>query len=101
MPLIYQTKATIEKKEMKEKLEESDLETLTGLVKENEEWLNENMEATKEEFNSKRDKFNTIVQPIMKKLYGDMSKGMPGGMPDMSNIPEENESENPTIDEID
>ena len=99
--LLYQTKATIEKKEMKEKLEESDLETLTGLVKENEEWLNENMEATKEEFNSKRDEFNTTVQPIMTKLYGDMSKGMPGGMPDMSNIPEENESENPTIDEID
>ena len=30
-----------------------------------------------------------------------MSTGMPGGMPDMSNIPEEKESENPTIDEID
>ena len=84
--LLYQTKATIENKEMKEKLDESDLETLTGLVKENEEWLNENIEATKEEFNSKRDEFNTTVQPIMTKLYGDMSKdmppgGMPGGMP--------------------
>jgi len=99
--LLYQTKATIERKEMKEKLDESDLETLTGLVKENEGWLNENMEATKEEFNSKRDKFNTTVQPIMTKLYGDMSKDMPpGSMPDMSNMPEP-EPQNPTIDEID
>ena len=104
--LLYQTKATIEKKEMKEKLDESDLETLTGLVKENEEWLNENMEATKEEFNSKRDEFNTTVQPIMTKLYGDMQGGMPdmsGGMPDMSEASGEPEPEpqNPTIDEID
>ena len=105
--LLYQTKATIERKEMKEKLDESDLETLTSLVKENEGWLNENMEATKEEFNSKRDKFNTTVQPIMTKLYGDMSKDMPPGsipdmssMPDMSNMPEP-EPQNPTIDEID
>ena len=102
--LLYQTKATIEKKEMKEKLDESDLETLTGLVKENEEWLNENMEATKEEFNSKRDEFNTTVQPIMTKLYGDMpGGGMPDmSEPDMSNMPESSgEPQNPTIDEID
>ena len=105
--LLYQTKATIEKKEMKEKLDDTDLETLTGLVKENEEWLNENMEATKEEFNSKRDEFNTTVQPIMTKLYGDMqggmSGGMPGGMPDISEASGEPEPEpqNPTIDEID
>ena len=99
--LLYQTKATIERKEMKEKLDESDLETLTGLVEENEGWLNENMEATKEEFNSKRDKFNTTVQPIMTKLYGDMSKDMPtGGMPDISSMPEP-EPQNQTIDEID
>ena len=59
------------------------------------------MEATKEEFNSKRDEFNTTVQPIMTKLYGDM----PGGMPDMSNMgqatPDTSSNSEPTIEEVD
>ena len=63
---------------------------LTDIIKEHEEWLNENNNSTKDEYNNKRDELNTTVQPIMSKLY--------------PNENQNNESENnkePTIDEID
>jgi heat shock protein 1/8 len=115
--LLYQTKSSVENEKIKEKLEEGDIATINENVKEYEEWFNENTDATKDEYNSKRDEFNTKVQPIMSKLYqgmeggmpdmSDMS-GMPGGMPDMSGMPggmpddsPKEDNVEPTIDEID
>ena len=116
--LLYQTKSSVENEKIKEKLEEGDITTINENVKEYEEWFNENTDATKEEYNSKRDEFNTKVQPIMSKLYqgmneggmpnmpdmSDMPGGMSGGMPDMSGMPDDSPKEDnvePTIDEID
>ena len=93
--IIYQTKSTIDKKEIREKLSEEDLNTLTDIIKEHEEWLNDNNNSTKEIYNNKRDELNTTVQPIMSKLYPNGSE---------NNESDNNESENnkePTIDEID
>jgi L1 cell adhesion molecule like protein len=98
--IIYQTKSSIDKEEVKEKLSDEEIQTLTDLVVDNEKWLEENSEATTEELNSQKDLFNTTVQPIMSKLYqnptGEMPEGMSeeksGEMPDTSG---------PTIDEVD
>ena len=78
--LLYQTKSSVSNDKIKEKLEESDINTINETVKEFEEWFGENTDATKEEYNSKKDEFNTKVQPIMSKLY----EGGDKGMPDMS-----------------
>ena len=81
-----------------------------------ETWYNDNQESSVEEYNSKRDKFNMVVQPVMSKLYGNMPTDMQGGdgMPDMSNMPDMgnmptdmgnmsniDDNTEPTIDEID
>ena len=107
--LLYQTKSSVENEKIKEKLDEGDITTINENVKEYEEWFNENTDATKDEYNSKRDEFNTKVQPIMSKLYQGMNEGgmpnmsdmsdMPGGMPDDDSPKEDNVE--PTIDEID
>jgi len=105
--IIYQTKSSIEKEEIKSKLDENDLETLNNIISDNETWLEDNDDATTEELTTQKDEFNTTVQPIMSKLYsaqpgdpndGDMPSDMPGGMP--GGMPSDI-SQGPTIDEID
>jgi len=109
--IIYQTKSSIEKEEIKSKLDENDLETLNNIISDNETWLEDNDDATTEELTTQKDEFNTTVQPIMSKLYSaqpgdpndgdmpsDMPSDMPGGMP--SDMPSDI-SQGTTIDEID
>ena len=107
--LLFQTKTAVENDKIKEKLSDDDIQSVKSTITEYETWYNDNQDASVEEYNSKRDKFNTVIQPVLSKLYGDMSGGMPGmaqgmDMPDMSNMPDmANVDDNiePTIDEID
>ena len=103
--LLFQTKTAVENDKIKEKLSDDDIQSVKSIIDEYETWYNDNPDSSVEEYNSKRDKFNTVVQPVMSKLYGDMPSGMPGmaqgmGMPDMSNMPKEEDNTEPTIDEI-
>jgi len=92
--LLYQTKSTLEKKELSDKLEDEDKETITTTLEEADTWFNENRDTcTKEELDEKHKCLQDTLQPIMAKLMPqggegmpDMS-GMPGGMPDMSGMP--------------
>ena len=86
--LLFQTKTAVENDKIKEKLSDDDIQSVKSIIDEYETWYNDNPDSSVEEYNSKRDKFNTVVQPVMSKLYGDMPSGMPGmaqgmGMPDM------------------
>ena len=99
--LLYQTKSTIEKKEVSEKLEDDDKEVVNNAIKEHESWLLENRDDTdKEMIEQKTKEFQDCISPIMSKLYKDGAGtegagtegagtegagGMPG-MPDMSNM---------------
>ena len=98
--IIYQTKSSIDKEEVKEKLSDEEIQTLTDLVVDNEKWLEENSEATTEELNSQKDLFNTTVQPIMSKLYQNPTGGMPEGMSEEKSG-EMPDTSGPTIDEVD
>ena len=89
--LLYQTKSTIEKKEVSEKLEDDDKEVVNNAIKEHESWLLENRDDTdKEMIEQKTKEFQDCISPIMSKLYqggaeGEGTEGA-GGMPDMSNM---------------
>ena len=114
--LLFQTKTAVENDKIKEKLSDDDIENVKSTIDEYETWYNDNQESSVEEYNSKRDKFNMVVQPVMSKLYGNMPTDMQGGdgMPDMSNMPDMgnmptdmgnmsniDDNTEPTIDEID
>ena len=113
--LLFQTKTAVQNDKIKEKLSDDDIQSVKSTIEEYETWYNDNPDTSVEEYNSKRDKFNTVVQPVMSKLYGDMpgGAGMPGmaqgmadigSMSDMSNMPDmtkEGDNSEPTIDEID
>ena len=118
--LIYQTKSTIESKEVSEKLSDEDKEEVTSIVNEHEEWLNSNKEMTdKTMVEQKMKELQNSVSPIMSKLYDNNGQPGAGGMPDMSNLDPEmmakmasqmggggmpsmpSETSQPTIDEVD
>ena len=91
--LLYQTKSTIEKKEVCDKLEDEDKEVVNNAIKEHESWLLENRDDTdKEMIEQKTKEFQDCISPIMSKLYqgGEGAEGAgaegAGGMPDMSNM---------------
>ena len=98
--LLFQTKTAVENDKIKEKLSDDDVTSMKSAIEEYETWYNDNPDASVEEYNSKRDEFNKIVQPVMSKLQANM----PGGMPDMSSMPggkSQEDNNEPTIDEID
>lgn len=59
------------------KLNEDDKETLTTAIKEALDWLEDNKDASTEDFDEAREKLSSTAYPITGKLYGD--SGTPGG----------------------
>ena len=95
--LVYQTKSTIENDQIKSKLDESDMKILTDTLSETELWLEE--EHSKEEYDNKMTEVNSILNPIMMKVYsegGADGAGMPSAVPST-----EGGASMPSIDEID
>jgi len=89
--ILYQTKTSIENKDIKEKISDDDCEILSNLIKESETWLEENQNKTKDDYDTRKDEFNMKVQPIMSKIYNQTK--------DAENNNESNVD--PVIDEID
>ena len=95
---IYQTKSVLDNENIKGKISDEDKETINNLINNVEEWIGENEDSELEDFKNKLDEFNTMVQPIMSKLYPPGDANMPGNME--GGMPNNMNSE-PTIDEVD
>jgi len=95
--LVYQTKSTIEKEEVKSKLESSDIETVTRLLTEAEEWMLDE-DKSKSDYETKLNELNGQIQPIMMKAMSQGSEGFPAqeAVP-----PPQDGPAGPTIDEVD
>ncbi len=91
--ILFQTQSALKNDKIKEKLSEEEFKLVNDKITENQQWIQSDSNREKDEYQSKMDEFNTIIQPIMTKLYPDMT-GM--GNPDMTDSPS-----NPTVDEVD
>ena len=80
----YSLKNTLSDDKVKDKIDASDKESLEGAIDKAIQWLENNPNAEKEEFESKQKELEGVAMPIMTKMYqgGGMPEGM-GGMPDM------------------
>ncbi|KIW01980.1 hsp72-like protein [Verruconis gallopava] len=80
----YSLRNTISESGVDEKLG-SDKATLEAKINEVVEWLDNNTQATKEEYESQQKELESVANPIMMKLYGAGGQpgmgGMPGGAP--------------------
>jgi heat shock protein 1/8 len=91
--IVYQTKNTMSKDEVKSKLDENDIETVNNAVADGESWLYSDVGSrTKDDYNNKLKELNDTINPIMMKMQGPGQEtgGMPGqetgGMPDFGGM---------------
>merc|ERR1739848_958798 len=82
--LAYTIKDTADKEEFKDKLSDEDKEALRSKASEVISWLDDNFDASIEQFEEKKKELEAVSNPIMTKMYqaaGGAPGGMPGGMP--------------------
>merc|ERR1711981_745281 len=70
----YSIRNTIEDEKLKDKIEEADRETIQEALKETTDWLDDNQNADKEDFEAQQKSLEEKCKPIMSKFYS-------GGMP--------------------
>ena len=94
--MVYSCRNTVN--DDKVKVSPEDKVSVQTIVKETEEWISNNSDASKEEYDAKVKELEKIFHPIMQKAY---SQGSPSGMPDMPDMNSNTSSKGPQIDELD
>ena len=105
----FQLESSLDEDQIKEKLDEDDLNTLTTQVKNTQSWLETHFEEDASTYADKKKELESIANPILTKLSGSMPgaggmpDGMPGGMPGSaaSEGAPEPSGPGPTIEEVD
>merc|ERR1712093_163061 len=82
-----------EEKGIADKLSEEDKETVEEAVKETLEWLDDNQEAEKEEFEAKQKELEQIANPIIQKVYQAGAGGAGGEPEDDEDLDDEDSDE--------
>merc|ERR1712022_70376 len=77
---VYSVKNTINDEEkLKGKISDEDREKVEEIMKETNEWLDENQNAEKEEYEEKQKAMEKVVNPIFSSLYQESGGGGEGG----------------------
>ncbi|BFU23366.1 heat shock protein 70 putative [Entamoeba histolytica] len=107
----YSVKNTLSE-QFADKIAAEDKTTIENIVKETLDWIDNNQNASTEEYDNKMKEVEGKVQPIFTKLYqqagaaGGMPGGMPNGFPGAGAAPQGNaqpksSGKGPTIEEVD
>ncbi|KAJ4286363.1 Hsp70 chaperone [Collariella sp. IMI 366227] len=105
----YSLRNTLSEAKVDEKLDESDKNTLRTEIDKIVSWLDENQQATREEYEEHQKELEAVANPIMMKFYGaGGAGGMPGGMPGGApggfpgaGGPAASHDDGPTVEEVD
>ncbi|OLN92179.1 Heat shock 70 kDa protein 2 [Colletotrichum chlorophyti] len=103
----YSLRNTLSDSKVDEKLEADDKEKLKKEIDEIVTWLDENQQATREEYEERQKELEGVANPIMMKFYGSAggppgAGGAPGGFPGApgGGAPG-NHDDGPTVEEVD
>ncbi len=98
---VYQIKSTLNDEKISSLIDDELKESLTNIIEENLNWLENNQMAHKEEYDRKLSEFQEAIKPLQEKMmpHG-MPGGMPGGMP-KSYASDETSNGGPNIEEVD
>jgi len=80
----YGLKSTLSDEKTKDKISDSDRSTLEAAIADATKWVENNENASTEEFESRQKELESTAQPIIMKIY--QAGGAPGGMPDMGDF---------------
>jgi L1 cell adhesion molecule like protein len=93
----YSMKQSMEDNNIAQKLDEADINAVHNKVSEVITWLDNNQTAEKDEFEYHQKELEAVCNPVMAKLHGAAGAGPSptGGMP------QQQQSNNPTVEEVD
>jgi len=94
----FSIKNTISDEKLKDNIPEDDKKMIEEKIDDTLKWLEHNISASKEEYESKRKELEETFKPIMDKL---MPSGMPNSMPSEVPSTTENTNSGPNIEEVD
>ena len=104
----YSLRNTLSDSKVDEKLDAADKEKLKTEIDQVVSWLDENQQATREEYEEKQKELEGVANPIMMKFYGGAGGapgGMPGagagGFPGAGGAPGAGGDDGPTVEEVD
>jgi len=101
----YSLRNTLSDPKVDEKLDASDKETLKTEIDKIVAWLDENQQATREEYEEHQKELEGVANPIMMKFYGAGGPpgGAPGGFPGAPGgpAPGATHDDGPTVEEVD
>ncbi|KAI8178723.1 Heat shock 70 kDa protein [Colletotrichum sp. SAR 10_65] len=101
----YSLRNTLSDSKVDEKLDADDKEKLKAEIDKVVTWLDENQQATREEYEDRQKELEGIANPIMMKFYGSAGGppgGAPGGFPGApGGAPPGNHDDGPTVEEVD
>lgn len=78
---IYQAEHQIKDEKIKDKISEADKKTVLDKTQELHQWMASNQNASKNEYEKKREELEKVFHPISAKIYG-AGAGQQGGFPD-------------------
>ena len=94
----FSIKNTISDKKLKDNIPEDDKKMIEEKIDDTLKWLEHNISASKEEYESKKKELEETFKPIMDKL---IPTGMPSSMPSKMPSTTENTNSGPNIEEVD
>ncbi|KAK5661017.1 hypothetical protein OQA88_12396 [Cercophora sp. LCS_1] len=103
----YSLRNTLGDSKVDEKLDASDKDTLRTEIDKIVSWLDENQQATREEYEEHQKELEAVANPIMMKFYGaggapGMPGGAPGGFPGAgAGGAGSHDNDGPTVEEVD
>ena len=101
----FQVKQSVEDDKLKGKISDDDKQAVVTKAKEVLDWLDDNQQAEKDEYEDKKKELESVANPVMTKLYqqGGAAGGMPGGFPGaVAQRPSgAGDPSGPTIEEVD
>jgi len=96
----FNLKQTVEDEKLKGKITEEDKAVILSKTAETLEWLENNQQAEKDEFDDKQKELEQVAMPIMTKLY-EANPGQQGGGPPQQGSTGGGSKGGPTIEEVD
>lgn len=104
----YSLRNTLSDSKVDEKLDQADKDKLKSEIDKIVSWLDENQQATREEYEEHQKELEAVANPIMMKFYGaggapgGMPGGMPGGAPGgFPGAGASHDNDGPTVEEVD
>lgn len=106
----YSLRNTMSDEKVDEKLDAGDKEKLKAEIDKTVAWLDDNQQATREEYEEHQKELEGVANPIMMKFYGaggapggpgGMPGAGPGGFPGAGGAPGGGQDDGPTVEEVD